>query len=282
MTDDVGPVHFIANAAGTRLGLHCYAAGRKPRGVALLAHGTFSNHRSCRGLAQYLADNGVEAWVLDCQGHGVSERPVEEPDFESMYLLDARAALEFLQRRYPDQSLGWVGHSGGGLAILMLLARCPEYRDQLGSIVTIASQATDAAVRLRHRCGIHLAAIATRVVGFVPGRLFGLGPENEFAAVMQQWYRWSLSGRWLGRDGFDYEAGLRQLPQRCLMLAAQGDRFIAPVSGCERLFQAMGSSHKRFQVCGTATGFTEDYSHARIISSRNAAREVWPQVLAAL
>ena len=278
MSAEVHRQEFIRNRQGTRLGLQCYPVAGERTAVAILAHGTFSNHRSCRGLARHLAAHGVESWILDFQGHGVSDRPSSEPDFETMCLDDAGAALDFIDRVRPGMPVCWVGHSGGGLAILMLLARHRAYRERVSRIVTLASQATDAAIASRNRLAIRAASGATRVLAFAPGKLFKLGPENEFGRVMRQWYGWSLSGRWSGTDGFDYEQGLSELTAPCLMLAASADTFIAPVSGCRRLFESYGSPDKRFQLCGVDTGFIENYSHARLISSRSAARDVWPLV----
>ncbi len=269
---------FTRNRQGTRIGLQCHPAFAPLTGVAVLAHGTFSNHRVCRGLARHLANRGVECWILEFQGHGASDQPVREPDFETMCLLDARAALDFVQQIHQDTPVTWIGHSGGGLAILMLLARFPEYRRQVSKVVTLASQATDAAIAGNNRLAIRAASVATRALGFAPGKLFRLGPENEFGAVMHQWYGWSLSGRWNGMDGFDYEHALGELPMPCLMLAASADRFIAPVSGCLRLYQHYGAADKRFEVCGVETGFIENYSHARLVSSRSAAQDVWPLI----
>ena len=295
MTEKQSSVHHVRNASGTRLGLTHYpgkpvsanaargstvADGQHAeRSVVILAHGTFSNHRSCRGLAGYLAKNGFDCWMLDFQGHGVSERPVRDPSFESMCLEDADAAISFVLNRYPTQQIHWVGHSGGGLAILMYLARNPHQQASIRSVVTLASQATHAAVSRRNRLAIVAASLVTRVLGFAPGRWFGIGPEHEFGPVMAQWYEWSLLGRWLGSDGFDYEEALATLSRPLLCLAAEADTFIAPQSGCFRIFEQYQSDTKAFQVCGLSTGFLENYSHARLISSSSAAKEIWPQVL---
>lgn len=287
-------VHHIHNRLGTRLGLTHFSSGKPVESrdsdeamlvnddvsqpVVLLTHGTFSNHRSCSGLAKYLAKAGCECWVLDFQGHGHSSCPVTHPSFESMCLDDTEAAILFLQKRYPTQKIHFVGHSGGGLAILMYLARNPLMQESIGHVVTLASQATHAGVLKRNRWAIRLASLITRLLGFAPGRWLGIGPEHEFGRVMSQWYRWSLEGRWLGADGFDYEAALPKLDQPLLCLAAEADTFIAPQDGCRHVFDLYGSGVKEYQVCGISTGFLENYTHARIISSSSAAKDIWPRI----
>ena len=113
---------------------------------------------------------------------------------------------------------------------------------------------------------------------YVPGKAFKLGPENEFATVMDQWFDWNLKSSWCGDDGFDYLAALPNLSLDTLMMAAAKDSFIAPERGCRRIFDALSSSDKTFALCSKDQGFAEDYTHARIISSRSAATDIWPRI----
>jgi len=290
--------HYVVNEAGTRLALTYLPAFKSESTVSiscklsdeqvesqqssaypvLLTHGTFSNHRSCRGLAQYLSKRGFDCWILDMQGHGFSDKPTVQPTFESMCLQDTGAALDFLQKQYPDTQVHWVGHSGGGLAILMYLARHPDQQNRLGKIVTLASQATHAGKKPLNRVAIKLSAIITKLLKVAPGRWLKIGPENEFASVMLQWYQWSLEEKWLGHNGLDYEAALEQVQRPLLSIAAGGDTFIAPVEGCRHLYKCYGGEQKEFHFCAKSSGYKEDYTHSRIISSSSAAKEVWPMV----
>ncbi|MEE9335607.1 MAG: alpha/beta fold hydrolase [Granulosicoccaceae bacterium] len=281
------PVEIITNDSGTRLALTRTLAGisssattgqKQNLGPVLLAHGTFSNHRSMRGMAQHLADTGFDCWSLDFQGHGHSDKPTIDPSFDSMSIEDAAAALDHLKALYPSQAIVWIGHSGGGLAVLTLLCRQPEYKAAIKAIVSLASQATHAATLNKHRIAIQLSSVITRLMGYAPGKFFKLGPENEFGPVMAQWYRWSLTGQWLGDDGFNYMDALPTITTPALMLSGSGDEFIAPPQGCRALFDQLGSPDKQYQECGLQTGFAENYNHSRLLSSRSASREVWPLV----
>lgn len=272
--------HFIQNQSGTQLGLTHFPAKHPSQGPVILAHGAFSNNRSLRGLAQHLSDSGFDSWVLDFQGHGHSAQPEKPPSFESMCLEDCEAVLSFLSQRYPTEKISWVGHSGGGLAILMYLARNPELIDQFNTIVTLASQSTHAATTALKRSSIRLCQLTTALLGFAPGKRLKLGPENEFGPVMMQWYQWSLSGEWRGADGFSYTDALANIQLPCLMFSGSGDRFIAPKAGCRFLFDKLVSTNKQFIECGIESGFLENYNHARIISSRNASEDIWPKISA--
>lgn len=286
---------FIVNSSGTRLALwHFPATSTKAFGPVdsgfsasktgapssvpvILAHGTFSNHRACRGIAQYLSKRGYDCWILDFQGHGSSEKPVAEPDFESMCLEDVTAVLRFMEDRgFP--SVYWIGHSGGGLAALMYLARNTDRQDRILKLITLGSQATHAARRTKNRALIWISKHITRLLGVAPGRYLKIGPENEFARVMLQWYEWSLSASWRGSDGFDYEQALSSIEVPILSFSGAGDTFIAPTDGCRHLFDSYGASEKTFYYCATSTGFSENYTHARLVSSSSAAREIWPKI----
>ncbi len=269
--------HFITNESGTRLCLHQLEATGKCVGTVVLAHGMFSNYRVCRGLAKYLTSLSFECWLVDFQGHGASDKPQVEPDFESMSLQDTAAILAFM-KQHQSGPLWWVGHSGGGLSILMYLSRHADRQSDLAGIVTIASQATDAGYSFTRRSLLKLSSVVISLLGVAPGRLLGLGPENEFARVMLQWIDWSLAGSWTGKDRFDYLQQLSTVNLPILSLAAHADKFIAPVSGCNRIYRRVGSADKTFIVFGKKNGYLEDYTHARVVSSRNASVDVWPVI----
>ena len=196
-----------------------------------------------------------------------------------MCVEDAAAALDHLKTLYPSQAIIWIGHSAGGLAVLTLLCRQPQYKASIKAIVTLASQATHAATLSKNRILIQLSRVITQLVGFAPGKVFKLGPENEFGPVMAQWYRWSLTEQWLGDDGFNYMDALSTITIPTLMLSGSDDKFIAPPAGCRALFDQLGSPDKHYQECGLQTGFSEDYNHPRLVSSRSASREIWPLIV---
>lgn len=269
--------HFILTESGARLCLHHVESAKKSIGTVILAHGMFSNYRTCRGLARYLSTLNFECWLLDSQGHGHSDKPAQEPDFETMCLDDTKAVLNFVQKR-SDVPVWWVGHSGGGLAILMYLARNPQQQEILSGVVTIASQAFDAGFNWRRRLFFRVCRPLIQIIGTVPGKALKLGSENEFVRVLDQWLRWSISQCWRGADGFDYKAEMSAIELPVLSIAGIADKYIAPVSGCEKLYSILGSSDKSFLCFGLEQGYLEDYTHARVVSSRNAATDVWPVV----
>ncbi len=254
-------------------------AGETTRPVpVVLTHGTFSNARICGRLAAYLAGYGFDCWVLELRGRGESQRKISNPTFEDFGLFDVPAALETVRAHTGRQRLFLVGHSGGGLAFLMHLARVPAVRANVVGLITLASQATDACTTLGGCLMVGFGWVAEAVLGYAPGRACRVGPENEPKGILRQWFRWNLTRRWTGSDGFDYLSALSELAMPVLCLAGTGDRYIAPVRGCRRLFNALGATDKEWVLCGKSGGFSEDYGHARIVASRAAEREIWPRI----
>jgi len=246
-------------------------------GTVVLAHGMFSNHRTCRGLAGYLTTLNFDCWLVDFQGHGFSDNPDQAPDFERMCLEDTESIFIHIKNKSKTR-IWWIGHSGGGLAIYMYLARNTQQQKYLAGLVTLASQATDAAIHFRSRLALTTIRMLLRISKRVPGKILGLGPENESTPVLDQWLRWNISKCWSGTDGFDYLTHLANIRIPALTLAGTADKFIAPVSGCKLLHECLGSRDKTFLLCGKQGGFLEDYTHDRLISSRNASTDVWPRI----
>lgn len=252
-----------------------------PGEPVILAHGTFSNHRTCGGLARYLAGRGYDCWLFDYEGHGDSNKVHPPADFETMFLTGSQSALRYVSNA-TGQKVHWIGHSGGGLAALMSIAREPKLAGKFQSLVTLASQASDAGQLPSHRLALRAFTLLTRLLGRVPAKALKLGPDDENAEVMQQWYAWNLTARWLGADGFDYSQSLTELNELeslpVLSLAGAGDWFIAPTAACRQLFERLPSKHKSWLECGVQQGYSENYSHARLVSSRPSAREIWPRI----
>lgn len=274
------PTHYRATTGdGVELSLLRFSGDVRCDAPVLLTHGTLSNAQVFVRLASFLAEQGFDCWILEWRGHGQSAAGNASPDFQYLAEFDVPAGLEAVRRMTGKPQVFLVGHSGGGLVFLMHLARQPESRRHVRGVVTVASQATEAGTTWRDKAKIAGFAVVNNVLGHLPGPMLGLGPENEWRRVMNQWFRWNLSHRWLGRDGFDYAKALGEVELPILCLAGAGDRFIAPVRGCKRLYDVVGGRDKQFVVCGKSAGFVEEYDHTRIIASRGAGQEIWPVIL---
>ncbi|MFV3306096.1 alpha/beta fold hydrolase [Pseudomonas sp. NY15181] len=271
-----GP-ELIRTADGVALALR--RLGPSDGVPVVLTHGTYSNHRSCMGLANHLAGGGFSCWVFDWRGHGDSGRNDFRHSFDDVAEQDVPAILDAVRQRSGHSALFWIGHSGGGLIASMWAARNPELaREKLRGLVLLGSQATAAGASLRHRLTIQAFDWMLRWRRISPGRPKNVGPEAESARLMRQWCQWNLRRRFDSLSGFDYLAGLGGVELPVLGVAGSGDRFIAPLAGCEALVAAFGGMDAKLELFGAGQGHREDYSHNRLLLSRNASHEIWPRI----
>jgi dipeptidyl aminopeptidase/acylaminoacyl peptidase len=100
-----------------------------PRGEqapTILACGGYRGQRSdLLGIATVLWRAGFNTLIFDYTGYGDEPGPVTLGYWE---LADARAALDFLRRRFPAAPLGTIGYSMGAAISIMLAAREPDVR----------------------------------------------------------------------------------------------------------------------------------------------------------
>jgi len=62
-----------------------------------------------------------------------------------------------------------------------------------------------------------------------------------------------------------------------LAVSAVGDHQ-DPTWACRKLFEQLGSEHKRFVCLGREHGFGDDFGHVEMLVSKAAHAEVWPLV----
>ncbi len=249
----------------------------------LLVHGSFSNRHfwisnKGIGLAPYLASRGYDVWIVDLRGHGLSR---EGPDFSAI------TAEDHIQRDLPAAvSYVWnttgrpmflAGHSAGGIIVASYLSwNWPNEPERFIGVALFGAQLAYGEEFLKVPVLAFLCEALLKVLGRVPARLLGLGPEGEPASEMLEFIRWKKrGGTWQDSRGFSYEDGLKKVHIPVLAVAAAADRNDPP-AGCKELMEAFGSTDKQFVLLGRDQGFTLDYDHIGMIVSKEAAKEVWP------
>ncbi len=270
---------FINGEKKGCIALYRYANIHGQYPPVILTHGTFSNAGICMELAAFLNSAGFDCWIYEWRGHGRSEYGQMYPDAEAFAHHDVPAVIERVLAETMTKRCIWVAHSGGGFLPLMYMARNPHLQHQIEAIVAMGSQTTGAGGTWFGRLVTILVPVLIQLWGRVPGPLFGLGPEDEVSGFLGQWCRWNRSGRWVGKDGFDYDRAMANIHISILLIAG-GNDLIAPPHGCHRIFHCLGSTRKKYVLCAKANGFLEDYDHPRLIASQNARAEIWPMVLA--
>ena len=81
-------------------------------------------------------------------------------------------------------------------------------------------------------------------------------------------------------DFIDYRHHMSQITIPIYSISAKGDTFISPTHGCRLFFDGFNNSTNVFREYSLSNGDLDDYTHSRIMVSRNAATEIWPTVTA--
>ncbi|MGY1697439.1 MULTISPECIES: alpha/beta fold hydrolase [unclassified Geodermatophilus] len=117
---------FFTGVRG-RIHHHAWLPDGDVRGVVVFCHGGFGEHLGLYDtLARRLTADGIAVHALDAIGHGRSDGPRDLMSSWDDYVDDARTLANLAQARHPGRPLVVMGHSGGGLAALLLAQRFPQ------------------------------------------------------------------------------------------------------------------------------------------------------------
>ena len=244
----------------------------------LITHGTFSGRACCDRISQYAAKRGFHVSVLEWRNRAYGKTcKGDRYDFRSLAFDETVQALQRLTKRHDCEQVHWIGHSGGGLLPAILLAEQPQWQSVFASITMVGSQSSQAlGYSLSNRLRLETVNAIGNVLGYWPGRRFKVGKFDEPASLMAQWFHWNKSG-FRSPSGSDYFDLLQPTDIPVLALSGSGDTLIAPPKGCLELANAFGKT-AQYRECGHESGFSENFGHTQLWTSRAAAREIWPVI----
>ncbi len=275
----------------------------------LLTHGTFSDKKACLRIAGYLAKLGHHCYIMEWRDHGHSSAPKDKFNFETVATYDLDATFRYLFDELELDNLHCVTHSGGGVCLTMFLiqqllpqnrsSQSTDYIDKLSSISMFACQAYGAVLDPKSYARILATKSFNRLFGYIPAKKLKLGTVNESYHTMVQWYDWNLNKDFKSSfikqpvaeqkaihqkaaqdENLDYRQHMPKITTPIYAISAKGDNFISPTRGCKLFFDDFSNPSNVFQEYSTANGHLSDYTHSRIMMSRDAAKEIWPTVAA--
>ena len=122
---------YFIGARG-RIHHHAWLPDGDVRGIVVFCHGGFGEHVCLYDeLAARLNAGGVAFHALDAIGHGRSDGERDYMESWDWYVDDARTLANLALAQHPDRPLVLMGHSGGGLAALLLAQRSPQLAQAL-------------------------------------------------------------------------------------------------------------------------------------------------------
>jgi predicted alpha/beta hydrolase len=242
--------------------------------VALINAGAGIPRSLYEPFAVWLADNGIPTATYDYRGIGGSRcqsirgLPVTIRDWGSK---DCAAVISAVRDRYPDAGVSIVAHSIG--SVVTGFVNQPQVFDRLVFISPHTGHSSEYAPSSRARMlflwHIVMPAI-TRLLGYFPGRLFGLPGDLPYGVALE----WA--SRRQANSPEDKESGaFAHIYAECLVIRPADDPFATRIAmdRIERVFSSTRFEERVMEPMGAPIG------HWGFFRTRERER-FWPEVLA--
>jgi pimeloyl-ACP methyl ester carboxylesterase len=263
-------------------------------------------------LARYLAGCGYDVWLIDLRGRGLSERPRlwgrrrYTWTFDDYVEFDVPAVVEAVCRETGATAVQWIGLDLG--ALVLLAATDAPTTARVRSLAALGAPA------VFRRQALLLPGWVLRLLRYVRletvvrlaapllGRLYppplGLWQNRDnidghvyrkalvnavcsFSRAEIQQYR-----EWLGSDAFvaaegvkDYRKALASVTLPVMMLHGPRDPLASP-DMIEATVEALSGCEERVSLLASRVhGLSANYGHLDLVLGRNAARDIYPQLL---
>ncbi len=281
-------------------------------------------------LPSQLLARGYEVFIPDMRGSGDSQRvgfkgkvnrviretPAlelghDEWNVDQQANNDVPAILDYVQEKTGKSQVNWVGHSLGGMLMLMHLqttdrpGRIASFVD-MGGVLALA-ESKERKMMLAANRGLRklLSVISTgraarpmmvarpygldRVDSFyytaknvdqrTVSRFYGFTLEDPGKGALKQLESYLEHGRMMSVDGsIDYVEGLPKVDAPLLMIAGEADR-MADIPSSLLTFNGVRSQDKTLLRFGKREGHVDDYGHCDLVWSRNAPAEIFPPLI---
>lgn len=160
-------------------------------------HGEFGNRRvwfspTGQGLAADLAEQGMDVWLAEMRGHGLSPRNRHWQDncLSDYGSFDWPAVNAFVLEQAGTAPL-WVGAGIGALSLAFGLIYDPKFQRQVSGVALLNLPVNNT---LGRHWGPFRQFLARRQ-GVIEGLRRGLGPEDEPVRVYDEMRFWAALGR---------------------------------------------------------------------------------------
>ena len=190
---EIGPEPIRIASAGAELTGTLYRPAGTPKAAIVLHGATGVPHRYYRHFAAWLADEGYACLTYDYRDFGASAAGHAKRSKATMVdwgLHDQSAAQQALEAAVPGAPVWVIGHSLGGFMLPFQpgAARVERLIAVASGPVHTSDHALNAQIPIRIFWSRPVAAL-TRALGYLPGKMLGLGPDIP-SGVYAQWRRW--------------------------------------------------------------------------------------------
>jgi pimeloyl-ACP methyl ester carboxylesterase len=261
-------------------------------------------------LASHLAQRGYDCYVPELRGAGRSEAPRAGWTIDDYLEQDVPAIVRAVQDQSGHAQLGWVGHSMGG--VLMLMYGIENAQAPISRMVAVGSAldyrcSPNIYQRLRHVRPL-LGRLQTLPFGWISlaaARVAGVGPilltesinfhrpnversvcrklmAEGFAPIPMRLFdslatTFSAQGFSRAQGRIVYLPRAHELRIPTLVIAGSRDAQCPPEMA-RNTYERIGSPIKQLRTFGTGLGHASDYGHFDLLVGRHAPAEVWPAI----
>ncbi|WP_171103714.1 alpha/beta fold hydrolase [Ruegeria sp. HKCCD7255] len=273
---------FWIPSQGGNLSARLYKPVIEPEIVVTLNSATGVPRDYYQHFALWLAlEHGMACLTYDYSGFGqsltgrIQDATVTMADWA---LVDIPAARAELRRRYPQAQHWAIGHSIGG----MLGPVQPDVA-QIDRLICVNSGLvtfTDHPWPYRALAGLFWyghAPLLARMLGYLPGRAVGFGPDLP-AAVYWQWRRWCTAPRnYAPEIGASLPDVTWDSTSGTVDLVTFTDDQMVPPQAVWRLAELFGPDAQRHLIDPKDHGL-QSVGHIGAFARRNSA--IWPRLIA--
>ena len=260
--------------------LHCPQG--TPRAAVVLNGATGVPQGYYQAFARWLAETqNLACLTYDYRDFGLSATgPIRQSKATMVDwgVYDQQGALRTLCDAFPDTPIWVIGHSIGGMMLPF-----QNGADRVERMITVAS----GPVHIRDHPLHYLPAaltfwygagpIATKLLGYLPGKILGLGADIP-SGVYWQWRRWCTTP---GFNRHDIGGALPQpdISAMCgeMKVVAVADDAMVPSEAVWRLMALYPEANKRQLTLRPEAFGLKQIGHIGAFARRNAA--LWPAVL---
>jgi predicted alpha/beta hydrolase len=259
---------------GVTLRLDRVAPRGSGRGVVVCLHAMMTDGRyfgarradEPRSFAAALANAGFDVYVADFRGHGRSRPPYAKGgnwSFDDLVDLDLPAIVTAAATTAgcTASELSILGHSLGGLVSCAALGtgRIPAPKK-----LVLAATSVWLGETMPRKALMRVYRGVTSILGHAPIRRLRVGDADESADYVDQLTGWARDGRWLSRQGLDYQATLRTITVPTFSFTGASDWMCKP-RDAEAIIAHIPSS-EALRVVGVKQGDTLDPDHFELFT----------------
>lgn len=301
---------------GVQLALRRYQPrnGDTKRGAVVLCHGIGENGNifdllNFNGLARYMAGEGLDVWVADLRGCGLSAHAPSASNctIEDYVGQDVPAILSAVRRATGTKKVVWVGHNLGACIALIFAATHPDEQDV--SIVSVGASMTGQRPYpfvLDDEAGTcqRLMCAASRFPSFsgdstlrAPKGWEALfyNPEHMPAETLEAMVRNACGptpprvakqfvlmlrgGELRSADGgTNYAEEISRVKCPAFFICGKADN-LADTGSVRRLYQSVSSPDKEFRLFCLTNGDGADFGNADLLAGPRAGIDVYPEIV---